>query len=118
MVGKHRSGPASASEHASFGNPRSAFANPARLVRRNLDCATFHTLAGAASAPPETPACHRMRSIFSLHLKQVIRENDWILILLFLLACAVFGQYLAPTQDDPTLAYATRTQAIWSCAWL
>ena len=59
-----------------------------------------------------------MKSIFSLHLKQVIRENDWILPLLLLLACAVFGQYLAPTQDDPTLAYSARTQAIWICAWL
>jgi hypothetical protein len=59
-----------------------------------------------------------MKSIFSLHLKQVVRENDWILPGLLLLACAVFGQFLAPTNDDPTLAYSTRTQAIWLCAWL
>jgi hypothetical protein len=59
-----------------------------------------------------------MKSIFSLHFKQVIRENDWILPLLLLLACAVFGQFLAPTEDDPTLVYSGRTQAIWMCAWL
>jgi hypothetical protein len=59
-----------------------------------------------------------MRSIFSLHLKQVVRENDWILPALLLLFCAVFGQFLAPTNDDPTLTYSTRTQAIWMCAWL
>jgi hypothetical protein len=59
-----------------------------------------------------------MKSIFSLHWKQVIRENDWILPTLLLLSCAVFGQFLAPTNDDPTLIYSTRTQAIWICAWL
>jgi hypothetical protein len=59
-----------------------------------------------------------MKSIFALHLRQVIRENDWILPVLLLLACAVFGQYLAPIKDDPTLIYSTRTQAIWICAWL
>ena len=59
-----------------------------------------------------------MKSIFALHLKQVIREHDWILPVLLLLACAVFGQFLAPTNDDPTLIYATRTQATWTCAWL
>ncbi len=56
-----------------------------------------------------------MRSIFSLHLKQVVRENDWILPVLLLLGCAVFGQYFAPIKDDPTLIYSTRTQAIWIC---
>jgi hypothetical protein len=59
-----------------------------------------------------------MRSILSLHLKQVMRDNDWILPVLLLLFCAVFGQYLAPTNDDPTLIYSARTQAIWVCAWL
>lgn len=59
-----------------------------------------------------------MKSIFALHLRQVIRENDWILPVLLLLACAVFGQFLTPTNDDPTLIYSTRTQAIWICAWL
>src|SRR6202048_3647640 len=59
-----------------------------------------------------------MRSIFSLHLKQVVRENDCVLPVLLLLGCAVFGQYLAPIKDDPTLIYSTRTQAIWICAWL
>ena len=59
-----------------------------------------------------------MRSILTLHLKQVLRENDWILPVLLLLACAVFGQFFAPTNDDPTLVYSTRTQAIWICAWL
>ena len=59
-----------------------------------------------------------MKSIFALHLKQVIRENDWILPMLLLLACAVFGQFLAPTQDDPMLIYSARTQATWTCAWL
>jgi len=59
-----------------------------------------------------------MKSIFALHLRQVIRENDWIIPLLLLLGCAVFGQFLAPTNDDPTLTYSTRTQAVWACAWL
>jgi hypothetical protein len=59
-----------------------------------------------------------MKSIFALHLKQVIRENDWILPVLLLLACAVFGQFFAPTNDDPTLVFSARTQAIWACAWL
>jgi hypothetical protein len=59
-----------------------------------------------------------MKSIFSLHFKQIVRENDWILPVLLLLACALFGQYLAPTNDDPTLIYSTRTQAVWICAWL
>jgi hypothetical protein len=59
-----------------------------------------------------------MKAIFSLHWKQVIRENDWILPTLLLLSCAVFGQFLAPTNDDPTLIYSTRTQAVWICAWL
>jgi hypothetical protein len=59
-----------------------------------------------------------MKSIFSLHFKQAVRENDWILPVLLLLACAVFGQFLAPTNDDPTLVYSTRTQAVWICAWL
>src|SRR5260370_40274671 len=59
-----------------------------------------------------------MKSIFSLHFKQIIRENDWILLLLLLLAFAVCGKFLARTEDAPTLVYSTRTQAVWICAWL
>jgi hypothetical protein len=59
-----------------------------------------------------------MKSIFLLHLRQVIRENDWILPILLLLSSAVFGQHLAPIKDDPTLIYSTRTQTIWISAWL
>ncbi|MBV8216555.1 MAG: hypothetical protein JOZ08_25335 [Verrucomicrobia bacterium] len=59
-----------------------------------------------------------MKSIFLLHFRQVIRENDWILPLLVLLACALFGDRLAPIQDDPSLGFSARTQAIWGAAWL
>ena len=59
-----------------------------------------------------------MKSIFLLHFRQIIRENDWILPLLVLLLCAAFGDRLAPLQDDPSLGFATRTQAIWAGAWL
>ncbi len=58
-----------------------------------------------------------MRAIFLIHLKQVIRDKDWVYPVFLLLLCAVLGQYLAPTDDDPTLVYSTRTQAIWLCAW-
>lgn len=59
-----------------------------------------------------------MKSIFLLHFRQIIRENDWILPVFFLLVCAAFGDRLAPLEDDPSLAFATRTQAIWAGAWL
>jgi hypothetical protein len=59
-----------------------------------------------------------MKSIFLLHFRQIIRENDWVLPLLVLFACALFGDHLAPLQDDPSLGLATRTQAIWGGAWL
>ena len=58
-----------------------------------------------------------MRAIFLIHLKQVIRDKDWAYPVLLLLLCTVLGQYFAPTDDDPTLVYSTRTQAIWLCAW-
>ena len=58
-----------------------------------------------------------MKSIFLLHLRQVIRDKDWVYPLFLLLLCTLFGQYFAPTDDDSTLIYSTRTQAIWSCAW-
>jgi hypothetical protein len=58
-----------------------------------------------------------MRAIFLIHLKQVIRDKDWVYPVFLLLLCTVLGQYLAPTDDDPTLVYSTRTQAIWLCAW-
>jgi hypothetical protein len=58
-----------------------------------------------------------MRAIFLIHLRQVIRDKDWVYPLFLLLLCTLLGQYLAPTDDDPTLVYATRTQAIWLCAW-
>jgi hypothetical protein len=59
-----------------------------------------------------------MRAIFLIHLRQVIRDKDWVYPMFLLLLCTVFGQYFAPTDDDPTLVYSTRTQAIWSCAWV
>ena len=52
-----------------------------------------------------------------MHLKQVIRDKDWVYPVFLLLLCTFLGQYLAPTDDDPTLVYSTRTQAIWLCAW-
>jgi hypothetical protein len=58
-----------------------------------------------------------MRAIFLMQLKQVIRDKDWVYPVFLLLLCTVLGQYLAPTDDDPTLVYSTRTQAIWLCAW-
>ena len=58
-----------------------------------------------------------MRAIFLIHLKQVLRDKDWAYPALLLLLCTLLGQYLAPTDDDPTLVYSTRTQAIWLCAW-
>jgi hypothetical protein len=58
-----------------------------------------------------------MRAIFLMHLKQVLRDKDWVYPVFLLLLCTVLGQYLAPTDDDPTLVYSTRTQAIWLCAW-
>jgi hypothetical protein len=58
-----------------------------------------------------------MRAIFLLHLKQVIRDKDWVYPVFFLLLCTLLGHYLAPTEDDPTLVFSTRTQAIWLCAW-
>jgi hypothetical protein len=58
-----------------------------------------------------------MRAIFFLHLKQVIRDKDWVYPVFFLLLCTLLGHYLAPTEDDPTLVFSTRTQAIWLCAW-
>ncbi len=38
--------------------------------------------------------------------------------MLVLLACALFGDRLAPIQDDPSLGFSARTQAIWGGAWL
>jgi hypothetical protein len=58
-----------------------------------------------------------MRAIFLIHLRQVIRDKDWVYPLFLLLLSTLLGQYLAPTDDDPTLVYSTRTQAIWLCAW-
>jgi hypothetical protein len=58
-----------------------------------------------------------MRAIFLIHLKQVIRDKDWVYPVFLLLLCTLLGQYFAPTDDDPTLVYSTRTQAIWLCAW-
>jgi hypothetical protein len=58
-----------------------------------------------------------VRAIFLIHLKQLIRDKDWVYPVFLLLLCTVLGQYLAPTDDDPTLVYSTRTQAIWLCAW-
>jgi hypothetical protein len=58
-----------------------------------------------------------MKAIFLIHLKQVIRDKDWVYPVFLLLLCTLLGQYFAPTDDDPTLVYSTRTQAIWLCAW-
>jgi hypothetical protein len=58
-----------------------------------------------------------MRAIFLIHLKQLIRDKDWVYPVFLLLLSTMLGQYLAPTDDDPDLVYSTRTQAIWLCAW-
>ena len=52
-----------------------------------------------------------------MHLKQVVRDKDWAYPVFLFLLCTVLGQYLAPTDDDPSLVYSTRTHAIWLCAW-
>ena len=59
-----------------------------------------------------------MKSIFQLSWTQVTRDNDWILPLFFMLLCSLFGDHLAPVNDDPTMAPSTRTQSLWMCAWL
>ena len=41
-----------------------------------------------------------MRAIFLIHLKQVIRDKDWVYPV-FLLLCTLLGQSIAPTEDDP-----------------
>jgi len=58
-----------------------------------------------------------MKAIFLIHLRQVIRDKDWVYPVFLLLLSTLLGQYLAPTDDDPTLVFSTRTQAIWLSAW-
>jgi hypothetical protein len=82
-----------------------------------LDGAAWDILARDQSAPAKAQGHFGMRAIFLMHLKQVIRDKNWAYPVFLLLLCTVLGQYLAPTDDDPTLVYSTRTQAIWLCAW-
>jgi hypothetical protein len=74
-------------------------------------------LARDPSTAAKVGARFGMRAIFLIHLRQVIRDKDWVYPLFLLLLSTLLGQYLAPTDDDPTLVYSTRTQAIWLCAW-
>ena len=91
----------------------SAFSNPPRLGRNDMACATCDVLVRDQSAPSKAQSRHGMRAIFLIHLKQVIRDKDWVYPLFLLLLCTLLGQYFAPTDDDPTLIYSTRTQSIW-----
>ena len=59
-----------------------------------------------------------MKSIFLLHIRQIFRENDWILPLLLLVVASIIGSSLAPSNEDPTLRFSARTQTIWITAWL
>jgi hypothetical protein len=59
-----------------------------------------------------------MKSIFLLHIRQIFRENDWILPLLLLALAAIVGSSLAPSNEDPALRFSARTQTIWITAWL
>jgi hypothetical protein len=59
-----------------------------------------------------------MKSIFLLHLRQIFRENDWILPLLLLVLASIVGSLLAPSNEDPSLRFSARTQTIWIVAWL
>jgi hypothetical protein len=95
----------------------SAFSNPPRLGRNDMACATCDVLVRDQSAPSKAQSRHGMRAIFLIHLKQVIRDKDWVYPLFLLLLCTLLGQYFAPTDDDPTLIYSTRTQSVWLCAW-
>ena len=53
-----------------------------------------------------------MKSIFLLHIRQILRENDWILPLLLLVVASIVGSSLAPSNEDPTLRFSARTQTI------
>src|SRR5262244_3471186 len=53
-----------------------------------------------------------MKSIFLLHIRQIFRENDWILPLLLLVVASIVGSSLAPSNEDPTLRFSARTQTI------
>jgi hypothetical protein len=81
-----------------------------------LDSAACDILVGDQSAPAKAQVHYGMRAIFLIHLRQVIRDKDWVYPVFLLLLCTLLGQFLAPTDDDPTLVYSTRTQAIWLCA--
>src|ERR1700737_4518100 len=118
MAGECASRAPSAGQHASFGDPGGTFPNHPRLRGENLDGPTFDVLVRDQSSSAKAQAHFRMRAIFLIHLKQVIRDKDWVFPVFLLLLCTVLGQYFAPTDDDPTLVYSTRTQAIWMCAWL
>jgi hypothetical protein len=59
-----------------------------------------------------------MKSIFLLHLRQLFRENDWILPLILLVLAAIAGSLLSPSNEDPTLQFSARTQTIWITAWI
>jgi len=59
-----------------------------------------------------------MKSIFLLHIRQIFRENDWILPLLLLVVASIVGSSLAPSNEDPSLRFSARTQTIWITAWL
>ena len=82
-----------------------------------MDSTACDILVGDQSAPAKTQVHYGMRAIFLIHLRQVIRDKDWVYPVFLLLLCTLLGQFLAPTDDDPTLVYSTRTQAIWLCAW-
>ena len=59
-----------------------------------------------------------MKSVFRLHLRQIYRENDWLLPLLLLVLALIGAPLLTPSNEDPDLRFSSRTQLVWATAWL
>lgn len=58
-----------------------------------------------------------MKSVFCLHLRQVMRENDWLLPVFLILVAVIGAPLLTPSNEDPDLKFSSRTQLVWAVAW-
>ncbi|MBV8900995.1 MAG: hypothetical protein JOY92_12885 [Verrucomicrobia bacterium] len=58
-----------------------------------------------------------MKSVFRLHLREIYRENDWLLPLLLLVLAVIGAPLLTPSNEDPDLKFSSRTQLVWATAW-